>query len=229
MPLSGTGRPPRDCPRGGTADPDYAPDRARDRKTAMPYRRDRCLANRLLPPACRAGLEATAHPALTGLMFRPGLTSSRQVAPFTVGTGYSGTAAIPKVRASGGDFRTPAHRGVLSSVTYRPVLRDDRRDAVGLSPVSVSHHCAQAKPPYTPPVRRGSQPCAHRSTANPRLTATLRYLGVRGVLTRPTCGSSRTIPAWPLRRQLLLPAAGCVPLRQESSSRDFRTGTDPPG
>jgi hypothetical protein len=50
-----------------------------------------------------------------------------------------------------------------------------------------------------------------------------------GTPSRPKRGPSRTILAWPLRRRPLLDDAGCVPLRKESSSKDFPSGTAPSG
>ena len=98
---------------------------------------------------------------------------------------------------------------------------------MGLSPVSVDSHCVQAKPPVTPTVRSGNRnmPC-EKIVHDPRV---LRPVGGRGTPSRPKRGPSRTILAWPLRRRPLPNDAGCVPLREESSSKDFRTGTAPHG
>ena len=51
---------------------------------------------------------------------------------------------------------------------------------------------------------------------------------VLGTTARPDRDPSRSIPAWPLRRRLLPPDAGCVALLAEDSSKEFWTGTDPP-
>ena len=45
----------------------------------------------------------------------------------------------------------------------------------------------------------------------------------------PSRGGCCLAIAWPLRQRPLPSAAGCVPFREESSSKDFRTGTAPHG
>jgi hypothetical protein len=49
-----------------------------------------------------------------------------------------------------------------------------------------------------------------------------------GTTAEPNRDPSRSILAWPLRRQMLPPDAGCVALLTEDSSKDFWTSTDPP-
>ena len=58
-----------------------------------------------------------------------------------------------------------------------------------------------------------------------RCFSTTRSLAHR---TLPKRAPSRSVLAWPLRHRVLPPDAGCVALREESSSKDFWTGTDPP-
>jgi hypothetical protein len=69
---------------------------------------------------------------------------------------YSGIAAIPNPQASRVDPRVPPRRSVTSACPYRPpylpgraVADSARLDDVGLSPVKIVSHCAQAKPPDT--------------------------------------------------------------------------------
>src|ERR1700693_57783 len=87
-------------------------------------------------------------------------------------------------------------------------------NGVGLSPVSVIGHCEQARPPNTP--RAGGQ---NRDVLlQDSCSAAAQCFSTTGSLarrTRPDCGPSRSVLAWPLRHRPLLNGAGCIPLSGE--------------
>ena len=109
------------------------------------------------------------------------------------------------------------------------VIRVGARNGVGLSPVSVVSHCEQVTPPYTSWAGRNSRDAFLRER-HPLLEAARCFSTTRSLAhhTLPDCDPSRSVLAWPLRHRPLLNDAGCIPFREESSSKEFWTGTDLP-
>lgn len=103
---------------------------------------------------------------------------------------------------------TPRRRGTLTGQRGRP-----------LCPGETTNHLDGPQQPTVACAAAGDRPA-------PRM---LRQAWERGMPSRPKRDPSRTILAWPLRRRPLPAGAGCIPLRRESSSKDFRTGTAPHG
>ena len=140
--------------------------------------------------------------------------------------GYSGAAAIPEAGAVGAVPRTaasPARFGILIGRVYPgcPETAWDFHRSVWSTIVSRRNHQSPCRVAATN--RNG---CREERRVTPRCFGRLRSLAPR---LGPKRGSSRTVLAWPLRQRPLPTAAGCVPFRGESSSKDFRTGTAPRG
>ena len=142
--------------------------------------------------------------------------------------GYSGAAAIPEAASRWG---RRSHRRVPGPFrsAYRSGLPGQCRDGVGLSPVSVVSHCAQARPPVTVSVRSADPSCVLRGSEDGSSAARLRQAKERGPPTRPKRDPSRATLAWPLLQRSLPSAAGCIGSRMGASSKRFRTGTAPHG
>ena len=125
----------------------------------------------------------------------------------------------------------PPHRRVAGPFrsAYGPGVPGRGRDGVGLSPVSVVSHCAQATPPITVSVRSAEPPCVLRGEGGKPSSARLRQAWERGLPTRPKRGTSRTTLAWPLRHRPLPDDAGYLASPVGDSSKGFRTGAAPHG
>lgn len=130
-------------------------------------------------------------------------------------------------RKSVGPTATPPHRPTVSPclsvwlTQERPETAWDFHRSVWPAIVSRRDH----QPPRRAAGTNRSV-CRERILWEPRVLPQASELGTPP---RPKRGPSRTILAWPLRQRPLPCAAGCVPLRRESSSKDFRTGTAPRG
>ena len=133
---------------------------------------------------------------------------------------YSGEAAIPKRPHQEGTVAPPRSqsRFVVDLSVWCIQGPDGTWNGVGLSPVSVIGHCEQARPPYTP--RTGGK--NRDGLLQDGCSAAARCFSTTGSLarhTRPDCGPSRSVLAWPLRHRPLLDGAGCVPLRGRVRAR----------
>ena len=101
-------------------------------------------------------------------------------------------------------------------------------NGVGLSPVRVVGHCEQVTPPHTPRVNGQNRDVLRRDCPGGRAAQCFSTTRSLAHHVRPNRDPSRSILAWPLRQRPLPSAAGCVPFLEESSSKDFWTGTAPP-
>jgi hypothetical protein len=193
--------------------------------TRLPARGGRFLASVTLPERGSSGPERARRPRLTCLMVpRPRLPSHRD-APFARGLLWSschpqgvGRWGRPSLRRVSRPFRDAYGSGLLWPSQRRRGTLTGQCDQP-LCPGETTNHLDG---PQRPTVTRA----AEKVRLDPLMLRQVRELGIPS---RPNRDPSRTIQAWPLRQGPLPDPAGCVPFREESSSKDFRTGTAPHG
>ena len=161
-------------------------------------------------------------------MVQPACSSANTESPFALGRATAEMLPSLKRRLVGA---RRSHRRVPGPFrsAYGSGLPGQRRDGVGLSPVSVVSRCTQARPPVTLSVRSAEPSYVLRGEEGGPFSARLRQAWERGLPTRPKRDPSRVTLAWPLRHRPLPADAGCIASRMGGSSKRFRTGTAPHG